>query len=96
MTTYFDRYGVPLEVGQRVRVQHCVGRYGQTRIVTGILRKIGQYGNVYVTTEPPSDEGRCMYPKFERDPNLGEDAMRGYHEHRDFEHGHETWIEVIE
>lgn len=93
-TKYFDRNGTPLEVGQRVTVQHCTGRYGRTTKVTGTLTHIGRYGDVNVDTGKQG-EGNCMYPGFSLDATLGPNCQRGYDEHVDFEHGHKTWIEVV-
>ena len=55
MGEFTDRNGRPLKVGQRIRVQHCIGRYGQTEIVSGVITHIVTYcgatldGNRYVT-----------------------------------------------
>ena len=35
-----DRHGVPIEKGHSVEIQHCVGRYGQTQLVKGIVVEI--------------------------------------------------------
>ena len=90
---HFDRYGVRLEIGQTVTVQHCVGRYGQTARVRGTLHSIGLYGDVYLNTVK-KEEGVCLYPGFTPDSTLGENALRGFSIHNDFEHGHEKWIVV--
>jgi hypothetical protein len=44
MTYPTDRAGKPLKLGQRVRVKHCVGRYGQTRIDEGVITAVGPGG----------------------------------------------------
>jgi hypothetical protein len=101
---FFDRNGLPLCVGQRVRVKHCSGSYGQTTTVSGELIRIGDYGNVYIKTDTPQqrwngkgyiDAGACLYPNFTIDKSLGEKALRGCGEHYDFEHGHTTFIEIV-
>lgn len=91
---YFDHDGVPLELGQEVLVQHCVGRYGQVRRICGKLTRIGRYGNVYIDTGREG-EGNCLYPGFSADDSVGPNCMRGYERHVDFEHGHEKFIEVV-
>lgn len=90
---HYDRHGVRLAIGQSVTVQHSVGPYGQTRQVRGKLKSIGLYGDVYLDTGKPS-EGQCLYPGFSPDKTLGENALRGFSIHNDFEHGHEKWIVV--
>jgi hypothetical protein len=91
---YFDRHGSPLELGQTVTVQHCVGRYGRTEQLTGKLVSIGIYGNVSLDTGKPG-QGNCVYPGFTPDVSLGPGALRGFDRHVDFEHGHEKWIELV-
>lgn len=94
---YFDRNGKELQVGQMVTVQHCTGRYGQVRQVRGRLKAIGNGHEVYLDMDTKnSKEGNCIYPGFSPDRTLGENCMRGFHEHHDFEHGHVKWIEVEE
>ena len=92
---HFDRGGKVLGIGQTVRIQYCNGRYGQTRRVTCILQKIGAYGEIDVDTGK-AGEGKYLYPGFSPDKSLGQGALRGYHKHVDFEHGHETWIEIVD
>ena len=104
MKKYFDRHGKELTMGDTVRVQHCTGRYGQTDTVTGVLKDISIYGSVdlepprilYVS-QPPGYAKRfsCLYPGFTPDDSLGKDALRGYSEHNDFEHGHTKFIEIV-
>ncbi len=48
----FDRHGVELAPGQKVRMQVCIGRYGQTRIVTGELLQVSKYRNVTIALGP--------------------------------------------
>jgi hypothetical protein len=58
MSNYLtDRTGKPLEIGQRVRVQHCVGRYGQTHVEEGVITHMGPGGVTldsthWVTVDP--------------------------------------------
>ena len=92
--SYFDREGIALAPGQTVTVQYCAGRYGKVRQITGVLKSIGAWHEVYVDTGK-ANEGNCIYPQFNLDPKLGERAMRGYNRFDDFEHGHETWIKVL-
>jgi hypothetical protein len=76
--TYKDRHGRLLRLGDLVRVQHCVGRYGQTQITEGRVTALGEYGGLTL------DGARYVVVPPE-----------GYHRHVDFEHGHETWVEIV-
>ncbi len=91
--SHFDKNGVRLELGQTVTAQHCTGRYGQVAQVTGKLIAINRYHQVTIDTG--EKEVTCIEPGFMPDRSLGEYCLRGHHEHRDFEHGHEKWIAVI-
>jgi hypothetical protein len=76
-----DRNGRTICVGDRIRFQHCTGPYGQTRISEGVVdREHYEYGAIGSAT--------LHYDATAR-------VMRGRHTHSDYEHGHETWIEVI-
>lgn len=86
--TFVDRYGKDLTVGDRVRAQHCTGRYGETSIVEGILLRIGDHTDTYI--DAPG--GDCIYPGFSP---VGGKVLRGYLKHEDYEHGHEQWIEKV-
>lgn len=80
---YTDRYGRALAVGRRVRVQYCVGRYGQTDIVEGVIETL--YPDLAGLTLRRAD-GSLKYVNIERN---------GFHKFEDFEHGHERWTEIV-
>lgn len=77
----FDRHGVRIHVGDRLRVQYCSGRYGQTRqelmTVENAHWDYCQEGNA------------CTVFDFSAN------ALRTMKTHHDFEHGHEAWAEII-
>lgn len=76
-----DRNGRRIKLGDRIRYQHCVGRYGQTSISEALVDKPHyQYGEI---------EGAVFHLDFSAD------VLRGYNKFDDWEHGHETWVEVI-
>jgi len=78
-----DRHGCQLHVGDRIRAQVCVGRYGQTAVVETTVTKAHEpYGQI-------SAELRTIAFHY-RDGKL-----IGHHVHGDVEHGHETWVEII-
>jgi hypothetical protein len=105
-----DRNGTRLEKGQTVRVQHCVGRYGQTRTVTGTLDgDVDLYGGMQIVLGP---ETRAFsdYTKFgTKNYKAGEpyyvasvfsfdhatNRRVGYSKFDDYEHGHESWVEIV-
>jgi hypothetical protein len=47
---YTDRHGTPLAIGQRVRVQVCVGPYGRTAIREGVIKKFSPYSGMTLDT----------------------------------------------
>lgn len=90
-TPVVDRHGKPVHLGDRVRVQHCIGRYGQVRIDEGVVSGDGtaQYGMVPVRT----DDGRLVGADIKY--TSGSPVGVCFDVFDDFEHGHETWLEVI-
>jgi hypothetical protein len=81
----FDRFGARLHVGDRLRAQCCVGRYGQTRIIeTTVTDAHWDYCQM-------NTQGCVISAEFD----FAADVLRCRHVHRDYEHGHETWAEVI-
>lgn len=99
---YVDRHGRQLQLGMKVLVQHCIGRYGQTQQVVGTLTRIGELFNVDVQPEEQLPKrnglpaGMCLYPGFTPDPKLGPNVVRGYQHWDDVEHEHEKFIQVLE
>jgi hypothetical protein len=61
---YTDRHGRVLEIGQRVRVQVCVGRYGQTVIREGVIQSFSPYSGMTLDTGYTTLT-RSGYEKFE-------------------------------
>lgn len=99
-----DRHGTELEPGQDIRVQECVGRYGQTRVVEGTIEKLYAPSSVTIrlseSCTPFNDEVRGNGINYLQQRKAGEIYTvsvppNGYHKHDDFEHGHEVWIEVV-
>jgi hypothetical protein len=80
-----DRHGRPLYKGCKIRAQVCTGRYGQTRIVEGMVDQAHYEYCCVIVGEHTAD--------FQFDSSAG--LLRGYHKHVDFEHGHETWVDLI-
>lgn len=76
-----DRNGKPIHVGDRLRYQHCVGRYGQTAISEAFVAL------------PHYPYGQIDSANFDFD--FKRRVLVGYHKHDDFERGHETWVEII-
>lgn len=76
-----DRHGKRIQVGDRIRYQYCIGEYGKTAIREAVVH------------HPHYPYGQIEDAAFEFDST--ERVLRGYHHHKDFEHGHETWVEVI-
>jgi len=76
-----DRHGHQIHVGDRLRYQHCTGRYGQTSI------------SETVVTQPHYPYGSIDSAHFHLD--FDHLVLRGFHHHDDFEHGHTTWVEIL-
>ncbi len=76
-----NRHGRHIAVGDRIRYQHCVGRYGTTAL-----------GETDVT-EPHYPYGRIANAVFDLD--FKANVLRGYRENHNWEHGHVTWVEVL-
>lgn len=105
-----DRHGQPLTVGCQVRYQRCSGRYGQTSTMRGeVLAFPGDYpygvclkileshrlegssdGRVATRYLAPGDVFTITSPIRMRP---GQAAL-AHHVHHDFEHGHETFLEI--
>lgn len=81
----FDRHGERIHVGDTLRAQCCVGRYGQTRIITFKVKE------AYWPYCQQCVEGCVVGTDYDRDA----EALRCAHVHNDFEHGHETWAEIV-
>jgi hypothetical protein len=101
---FFDQNRQPLAIGDEVEAQYCIGPYGQTRLVSGTLQSVDQYGGIYVklddTTEPFIQYGRydigtgygpgdSLYVVGAFDSIDGK--WIGFREHHDFEHGHKKF-----
>lgn len=81
----YDRHGTRLHVGDRLRAQCCVGRYGQTRTIeTTITRAHWPYCCL-------NAEGCVVTTQFDHSARV----LRCYYRHHDVEHAHEAWAEVI-
>jgi len=108
---YLDRNHKLLKTGDLVRCKHCVGRYGDTRTVTGTIQSFDKFGNMRLTlvkeTRPFTVFGRGGYAARKVGPgstySCGAfrydhklDADVGYYRHDSYEHGHEAWVELIE
>jgi hypothetical protein len=86
-TYYEDRTGQQISVGQIVRIQHCIGRYGQTEIVEGQIESISPYGGV--TLRQAIRDGVSLGTIYVTVTRTGHEKFD------DFEHGHEKWTQII-
>lgn len=76
-----DRNRRRIRVGDVLRFQRCSGPYGQTERGTVTVTD-SHYPMAYIGGAP-----------FHYD--FGTGYLVGAHEHRDYEHGHQTWVEVV-
>jgi hypothetical protein len=91
-----DKHGKRIHVGDRIRAQICVGRLGQTRIVeTTVTEAHWQYCSMSVPYRM-FEGGAEQWGTIGTEYDFADKVLRCYHEHRDFEHGHETWAEIVD
>ena len=102
-----DRHGRQLELGQHVIVQQCIGAYGQTQRVKGVLRQLDPtyQGAVLELTEPATRHlrdhnehvpaGKLFRVSLPGRFSAADDSWTCYKVHDDFEHGHEAWVEIV-
>lgn len=100
-----DRDGVLMRPGQQLEIQHCIGSYGRTQIVKGVLREIDRYYGVRIDLTEPTiwrakdgnsrkDVGDSFYVSLQGEVVDGKFVCM--HTHHDFEHGHEVWARVVD
>jgi hypothetical protein len=77
----YDRHGERIHVGDKLRVQHCVGRYGQTKVEE--------------MTVTEAHWTYCQHGVAGTEYDFAANVLRCKHTHHDFEHGHDTWAEII-
>jgi len=97
--TMTDRHGTPLAIGQRLRVQVCVGRYGQTAIRQGIIEELDErLSGVVLRLDAGFTENCGRFGMHYRPTGssffVGVER-NGFYEHVDFEHAHKVWSEII-
>lgn len=68
---YFDKNGKLLKPGQTVKILQYDSTHGGSHTVTGKIRKVGRYGDIYL-----EDQKGVYYPGWEFDKALG--GVRGY------------------
>lgn len=103
-----DRNRKPLAVGQQLKIQHCVGPYGQTRIdqgtivdidttYRGVTLKLTQPGFKYHRDHrTPVAVGENLYIPLPGEFDLPAGQYQCYRRFEDFEHGHEAWAQIVE
>jgi len=94
---YTDRQGRNLQIGQHLRVRECIGSYGQCATREGVLQQLSPYGGgTLKLTKPATVYGR-NYNEHKNPGDLIYVCLErnGYKKFNDFEHGHETWTEII-
>jgi hypothetical protein len=105
-TTIVDKNGREIAAGQRLRVQHCVGRYGQVRVDEGVVEQLDTvYRGVTLRMGHATKREIRGISHFVAAGELFYIALAGEFDgpvykcmrtHNDFEHGHEAWAEISE
>lgn len=86
----FDRYAREIHVGDRLRWQETAGRYGETRIKEGTVSRPELSWGCIVT-----DNGTVRV-HWEWKPKDGPEGLYCRHVNDTYDHGHETWAEIIQ
>jgi len=87
----FDRNGVQLCVGDKLKAQICTGRYGQVAVFDfDVNVPHALYGQLIASA--PAGAVICHF-NWLGNPDIPVDIC--YYQHSDIEHGHETWAEVV-
>jgi hypothetical protein len=85
----YDRNGLQVCLGDKLKAQMCTGRYGRvSQVETVSNEEHTVYGAVNAF-----DKGRACTLYFNGHLVSGFDI--GYKDFNDFEHGHETWAEIF-
>jgi hypothetical protein len=105
MRALMDRHGIPVELGQSVRIAQCVGPHGIMQTLEGVIEAIHLDGGIGVElalTAPayqhmrdrrePRAIGSRMYVAAVGRPQG--DVFVWHSVLEDVEHGHEAWLEV--
>ena len=95
-----DKNGAEVNPGDLVEVQHCTGRYGQTSKVRGTFVKATIYG-VYLIFDKPYTDFNGRYGSYTYETGakvqfaISHDQGVFHHVHNDFEHGHKTYMKLL-
>jgi hypothetical protein len=87
-----------IQAGDPVRVQICVGRYGQTEVLRGELQKMRHDGVVINLAHDYKEDMGSRFGVITRKKGTNYMAhcqtreCKYHHVHHDYEHGHETWV----
>lgn len=85
----YDKNGIQVCLGDALKAQICIGRYGQVTQIDAVADKAHlQYGSLI-----SSRNGKVETLFFNGFMIAGYDI--GLNAFVDFEHGHETWIEIV-
>lgn len=93
-----DRQGVPLHVGDTLRAQCCVGRYGEVRTVEHSLTPADAHWPLcFLDTRQltRNAEGRQVSCLITTRWDAAAGVLRCQDTHHDVEHGHQTWAEIL-
>lgn len=77
----FDRHGKRIHLGDRLRAQVSIGRFGQVRVIEVTVTEQHWY--------------YCQFEGIATNFDFKGQVLRCYSKWEDVEHGHELWAEVI-
>lgn len=104
---FFDRHGKEFKNGQTIRVQECIGPYGQVAQFTAKILAVHHPDAAYLTrlqlltprTPSVRSTGGGRPAGTEIAAQLAEwngKQYKAYFRNNDYDHNHETWAEIIE
>lgn len=86
----YDRLGRRIRVGDTLRAQVCVGRYGQTRVIVCVVTE-AHWSYCQMTAADSGGTARVVSAELASNPT----RLVCYNRHTDVEHAHETWAEIV-
>lgn len=104
----YDCHQRPLKAGDTILIQHVSGSYGQCRQVKGELVEIDNYAGMTIRLAEDTPRFTVFNRLGSKNYQPGDiyycasiftcypDKIIGYSKFEDFEHGHESWVEILD
>lgn len=90
----FDRNGVQICLGDKLKAQVCTGPYGRVEVFDfDVPNEHYQHGILTTAVPGPKQVASFAFEPVTGRPDIKADV--GYRRNNDFEHAHEQWAEVV-